>query len=155
MNPAPTTTALDLVPHAKRAQQYSRVSPAQAIAIVRLRQANPALEGKEIARAIGVHPSTVSRWLQILNTDTVPEARKLMRSQALRATMKIVDQVEHTDPRVSQGAAKSIIATAGVAELAPVMVGVQIIVGSPGNPAGPDPFDVVAEVTSAVNGRIP
>ncbi len=132
---------------------YNRVSPDTASAIIRIKRANPKIEGKDIAALLGIHPSTVSRWLRVLDTDTVPEARKLMRSQALRATMKIVDQVDHTDPRVSQGAAKSIIATAGVAEPAPVQIGIRVVVGQPGAPAGPDPFDapvVVAEVSSAI-----
>jgi transposase-like protein len=121
---------------------YSRVTHEKALAIVQLRKAKPEMTGQEIAAALEIHPSTVSRWLKLLNTDTVPEARKLAKSQALRATMKLQDQIEHTDPRVSQGAAKAVVALAGVQEgTAQVQVGVQVIVGSSTQPAGPDPFD--------------
>jgi hypothetical protein len=86
--------------------------------------------------------------LAALDNDTVPEARKLAKSQSLRATMKLADQVDHTDPRVSQGAAKAITALAGVQEgSAQVSVGVQVIVGTPTQPAGPDPFDNQSVIT--------
>jgi transcriptional regulator with XRE-family HTH domain len=122
--------------------QYSRVTPDQAAAIVRLKRANPVITQREIAAAIGVKSaSTVSYWLRLLENDTVPEARKLAKSQALRATMKIADQIDADDPRVSQGAAKAIAALAGVPEGAqPVQVGVQVVVGQVGQPAGDDPF---------------
>ena len=120
---------------------YSRVSPDKASAIIRLRRANPKITGLEIAAALEIHPSTVSRWLQILETDTVPEARKLLKANALRASMKVADQIDHNDPRVSQGAAKAVLAGAGVAEQGvAVQVGVRVIVGSLDKPAGPDPF---------------
>lgn len=121
------------------ASGYSRVTADKALAIKQLRKLGKT--GQEIAAAIGVHPSTVSRWLRLLETDTVPESRQLAKSQALRATMKLMDQVDHSDPRVSQGAAKAITALAGVQEgSAPVQVGVQVVVGSASQPAGPDPF---------------
>ena len=124
---------------------YSRVSADQAGEIVRLKRINPNITYEEIAAAIGVKSvATVSYWLRRLENDTVPEARKLAKSQALRATMKIADQVDHSDPRVSQGAAKAITALAGVQEgSAPVQVGVQVIVGTAAAPAGHDPFEVM------------
>ena len=124
---------------------YSRVTHEKALEIIQLRKAKPDIQGQEIAALVGVAPSTVSRWLKLLDTDTVPEARKLAKSQALRATMKLEDQVDHADPRVSQGAAKALVALAGVQEgSAQVQVGVQVIVGSASQPAGPDPFDAIA-----------
>ena len=123
---------------------YSRVTHEKALEIIQLRKAKPDIQGQEIAALVGVAPSTVSRWLKLLDTDTVPEARKLAKSQALRATMKLGDQVEHPDPRVGQGAAKALVALAGVQEgSAQVQVGVQVIVGSASQPAGPDPFDAI------------
>lgn len=87
----------------------------------------------------------MSYWLRKLDNDTVPEARKLAKSNALRATMKLEDQVDHADPRVSQGAAKALVALAGVQETsAQVQVGVQVIVGNSTQPAGPDPFEAIA-----------
>ena len=84
----------------------------------------------------------MSRWLSALDNDTVPEARKLAKTHALRSVMKLDEQVDHADPRVSQGAAKALVALAGVQEGAqPVQVGVQVIVGQPGAPAGDDPFN--------------
>jgi hypothetical protein len=147
----PTDTALqppqgDQTAQDDSAPGYSRVSPDKASAIVRLKRANPAITGKEIAAAIGVHESTVSRWLQVLDTDTVKESRQLAKSQSLRATIKLADQIEDGDPRVSQGAAKAIVALAGVQEgSAQVQVGVRVIVGSSCQPAGPDPFDNVID----------
>jgi len=107
-----------------------------------LKRLRPSITQQEIARALGIDHSTVSRWLAALDNNTVPEARKLAKSQALTATMKLAGQIEHTDPRVSQGAAKAITALAGVPEGAqPVQVGVQVVVGQVGQPAGRDPFD--------------
>jgi len=127
---------------------YSRVTHDKALEIIRLRRAKPDIQGQEIAALVGVAPSTVSRWLKLLDTDTVPEARKLAKSQALRGVMKLEEQVDHADPRVSQGAAKALVALAGVQEgSAPVQVGVQVIVGTQAQPAGPDPFDVVVNST--------
>jgi transcriptional regulator with XRE-family HTH domain len=109
-----------------------------------LKRLRPEITLSEIADAVGYSVPTVSRWLAALDNDTVPEARKLAKSNALRATMKITDQIDHTDPRVSQGAAKAITALAGVQESGPaVQVGVQVIVGSASAPAGPDPFEIV------------
>lgn len=123
---------------------YSRVSPDKAALIVKLRRERPTIKQQEIADVLGMHVSTVSRWLAALDNDTVPEARKLAKSQALRATMKLEDQVDHSDPRVSQGAAKALVALAGVQETGPqVQVGVQVIVGSSSQPAGPDPFETI------------
>lgn len=126
------------------APQYSRVGPEKAAEIVRLRRIRPQITQQEIADALGIAVSTVSRWLSALENDTVKEARQLVKSQALRATMKLSDQIDNTDPRVSQGAAKAITALAGVQEgSTQVNVGVQVIVGSPEQPAGPDPFDTI------------
>lgn len=130
---------------------YSRVTHEKALEILQLRKAKPDIQGQEIAQLVGVAPSTVSRWLKLLDTDTVPEARKLAKSQALRATMKLQDQVDDTDPRVSQGAAKAIVALAGVQEgSSQVSVGVQVIVGSQAQPAGPDPFEVMVNSSPQV-----
>lgn len=137
----PVQTTIDAASTAQSDDEsgYSRVTADKALAIKQLRKLGK--NGQEIAAAIGVHPSTVSRWLKLLETDTVPESRQLAKSQALRATMKLMDQVDHSDPRVSQGAAKAITALAGVQEgSAPVQVGVQVVVGSASQPAGPDPF---------------
>lgn len=58
--------------------------------------------------------------------------------------MKMVEQIDADDPRVSQGAAKAITALAGVQEgSAQVNVGVQVIVGSSTQPAGVDPFEAI------------
>ena len=122
---------------------YSRVSPQKAVQIARLKRDNPKLTQQEIAHVVGVHHSTVSRWLRELTDNTVNDARNLMKSQALPAAMKIVDHVNDPDPRVSLQAAKAIAALAGVQEGSQqVSVGVQVIVGSASQPAGPDPFTV-------------
>ncbi len=128
---------------------YSRVSPEKAGEIVRLKRIRPEITQQEIADALGMHVSTVSRWLAALDNDTVPEARKLAKTNALRSVMKLEDQVDHSDPRVSQGAAKALVALAGVAETSQqVQVGVQVVVGQVGQPAGDDPFDAKIMVNS-------
>lgn len=128
---------------------YSSVSHATALQIIQIKRAKPDIQGQELAALVGVHPSTVSRWLKLLTTDTVPEARQLAKSQALRGTMKLADQVEHADPRVSQGAAKALVALAGVAETTPqVQVGVQVVVGQVGQPAGADPWEITVDQPS-------
>lgn len=135
-------------PHSEEVTRYSRVSPEKAAQIVRLKRINPKITQQEIAAVLGIDHSTVSRWLAALDNDTVPEARKLAKSQALRGVMKLEEQVDHDDPRVSQGAAKALVALAGVQEgSAQVQVGVQVIVGSSTQPAGPDPFETIT-VTS-------
>jgi transcriptional regulator with XRE-family HTH domain len=127
------------------APQYSRVGPEKAAEIVRLKRIRPSITQQEIADALGIGIATVSRWLSALDNDTVKEARQLAKSQALRATMKIADQVDHSDPRVSLGASKAVVALAGVQEgSAQVSVGVQVIVGSQTQPAGPDPFETIS-----------
>jgi len=113
--------------------------------IVRIKRLRPQIKQSEIARLCGVAQPTVSRWLAALDNDTVAEARKLAKSNALPATMKLKEQIEHSDPRVSQGAAKAIVALAGVQETgSAVQVGVQVIVGNSTQPAGPDPFESIA-----------
>jgi transcriptional regulator with XRE-family HTH domain len=130
---------------------YSRVSPEKAAEIVRLRRINPNITQQEIATALDISIGTVSRWLNALGNDTVQEARKYVKAQALRASMKIADQIDHSDPRVVLGAAKAITALAGVQEgTAQVSVGVQVIVGSASEPAGPDPFIDAIVVESTV-----
>ncbi len=119
-----------------------RVSPEMAAYIVRIKRLRPQITQQQIADLCGVSQPTVSQWLAALDNDTVSEARKLAKSNALPATMLLRDQMSHDDPRVSQGAAKAINALAGVQETSQqVSVGVQVIVGSSSAPAGPDPFD--------------
>ena len=123
--------------------RYSRVTADQVSEMAAIRRTNPKATYAEIAAAVGVASvSTVSYWLTRLERDTVPEARKLAKSESLRATMKIAGHVDNPDPRVSLGASKALVALAGVQETGPaVQVGVQVIVGSAQQPAGPDPFD--------------
>ena len=123
---------------------YSRVTHDKLLAIRQLHKLGK--QGKDIAAALEIHPSTVSRWLKVLDggDDTVKEARYLAKSKALPATITITELIESPDPRVALGAAKAITALAGVQEgTAQVQVGVQVVVGSVNKPAGPDPFDVV------------
>ena len=113
--------------------------------IVRIKRLRPQITQQEIAALVGVSQPTVSRWLAEFENDTVKEARQLAKNQALPATMVLKEQMKDADPRVSQGAAKALVALAGVQEgSAQVQVGVQVIVGSASQPAGPDPFDAIA-----------
>ena len=60
------------------------------------------------------------------------------------AAMKLADQIDDSDPRVSQGAAKAITALAGVQEgSAQVNVGVQVIVGDGVTPACENPMRTI------------
>jgi transposase-like protein len=125
---------------------YSRVSPAQATEMVRLRRINPKITLEQIAAAVGVKSlSTVSHWIRELDNDTVQEARKFVKTKALKAVMKLDEQLETSaDPRVVQGAAKAIAALGGVVQTGqPIQVGVQVVVGSMDAPAGHDPLDNV------------
>jgi len=132
------------VAHTEFADGVHRVTPEMAAYIVRIKRLRPQIKQSEIAQLCGVAQPTVSRWLAALDNDTVAEARKLAKSNALPATMKLKEQIEHSDPRVSQGAAKAIVALAGVQETGPaVQVGVQVIVGNSTQPAGPDPFEAI------------
>lgn len=132
------------------------IGPERAALIVQIKQKNPNATHQEIADAIGCSRPTVTEWLQMLELNTVPEARKLAKSQALRATLKLSEHVEHEDARVSQGAAKALVALAGVQEGSQqVNVGVQVIVGSVSQPAGPDPFIDASVVESVSSGDTP
>lgn len=124
---------------------YKRVTAEQAAEMAHIRRVNPKATYAEIAAAVGVASvSTVSYWITRFERDTVQDARKVAKSEALRSTLKLSEQVEHADPRVSQGAAKALVALAGVQEGAQqVSVGVQVIVGSSAHPAGPDPFEAI------------
>ena len=128
-------------PNTDTSDRVHRVGPEMAAYIVRIKRLRPKITQQQIADLCGVSQPTVSQWLAALDNDTVQEARKLSKSNALRATMKLTEQIDAADPRVSQGAAKAITALAGVQESGPaVQVGVQVIVGSSTQPAGPDPF---------------
>ena len=117
------------------------IGPERAALIVQIKQKNPAATHQEIADAIGCSRPVVTEWLSMLELNTVPEARKLARSQALRATLKLSEHLEHDDARVQQGAASKLVALAGVQETQQqVAVGVQVVVGQLGQPAGMDPF---------------
>lgn len=132
-----------LTPQLDDDRGYSRVSHEKLLAIRSLHKLGK--QGKDIAAALEIHPSTVSRWLKVLEGDsTVPEARNVMKAHALPAAMGIVEQTKDTDPRVAQGALKTVLALAGVQEGSQqVQVGVQVIVGSASQPAGPDPFETI------------
>lgn len=145
----PTNQTLEPADSSVNITRGRYIGPERAALIVQLKQKNPAATHQEIADAIGCSRPTVTEWLSMLELNTVPEARKLARSQALRATLKLSEHVEHDDARVSQGAAKALVALAGVQESGPaVQVGVQVVVGSASQPAGPDPFDSVVMINS-------
>lgn len=145
----PSETALepfrdDQTAYTNESGAVHRVSPEMAAYIVKIRRIRPSITQAEIAQLVGVSQPTVSRWLAEFENDTVPETRKYLKGKALPAAMKLVEQKDDSDPRVSQGAAKAILALAGVQEgSAQVSVGVQVIVGSASQPAGPDPFETV------------
>jgi len=117
---------------------YKRVTAEMAAAIRRLRRLGKTQ--KETADALGIAQTTVSFWDRALSDDSTEDARQLAKHEALTATMKLAKQIEHSDPRVAQGAAKGIVAIAGVTAEAQVQVGVQVVLGQPGRPAGHDPL---------------
>jgi len=119
-------------------QGYKRVTPEIAGVIRRLRRLGKTQV--QIADAIGMSQGTVSSWLRALSDDSTEDARQLAKNQALTATLKLVKQIDDTDPRVSQGAAKGIVAIAGVTVEQQVQVGVQVVLGGSGQPAGYDPL---------------
>lgn len=134
----------DLPVHSDLDQKRAHIGPERALLILKLKERNPDVTHQEIADAVGCDRSTVTRTLQIFETNTVPEARKYLKAHSLKAAMVVTDHLEHRDARVQQGAAKAIMAGAGVQEgSAGVQVGVQVIVGDGVTPACENPLRTI------------
>jgi len=108
----------------------------------------------EIARRVGRNRETVANIVrsddtielaQQLESESREAATRVLRGtseQAARAWRKAIDMAaDKGDHRP----ARDILLHNGVIQSlnGPANIGIQVIVGTPGNPAGPDPFDTV------------
>lgn len=132
------STALDQ--GQERTPDYSRLTRAEVASILSLSRAGKTQV--EIAQALGCNHSTVSRWLADLE-DTTELAKHKLRS----AAVDFVDRVVK-DADVEQSL--EVLDRIGVAEKRQTQSGnaqVQILIGMPGSPAGPDPLASICSVS--------
>lgn len=111
---------------------YSRLTRAEIGSILSLARAGKTQT--EIAQALGCNVSTVSRWLEKLD-DTTELAKQRLRNSAealservirdadVDQSLEVLDRLDVLPKKQSEGN----------------RTGVQIVIGMPGNPAGPDP----------------
>jgi len=149
----PETAVLDAAqtPDELASHEYRRVSPDDALKIYRLRETGLTLD--QIVAATGWSAGTVHRYAT--QADTVEAADKLLRHKALRAAEVAVDQLESTSEKVSQGAARLVMAGAKMlgGNGQQQTIGVSIVIGMPGQPAGPDPFEAKVLTITQVETR--
>lgn len=132
------STALE--PGSERKPDYSRLSRAEVGSLLALSRAGKTQT--EIAQALGCAISTVSRWLA--NTEDTTELAKLrLRSSAVDFVNRVIK-----DADVEQSL--EVLDRIGVAEKRQTQSGnaqVQILIGMPGSPAGPDPLASICSVS--------
>ena len=123
--------------------QYKRVTTEEAAKIYRLRREGLTLE--EIADHLGRSLETIHRHLEAFERDTTEDAAKVLKASALPAAMKAQELLEHGDGRVALGAVKTVLQATSLLEQQgqSTAIGVQVVIGMPGQPAGPDPLQVV------------
>ena len=135
---------------AKRSQRmsspaYRRVSHQQLTLIFQL--ADAGRSHLQIAQGVGVHPSTVSRTLEkyadtrvlakrIAFNAAAPLMERVLRDSDVNQALEVLDRTEALPRRIVDTGANT---------------RVNIVIGMPGRPAGPDPF---AELRQEVNGEI-
>ena len=121
------------------------LSRAQVLHILALKRTNPSVTQQAIADAVGCDRSTVSRWLATYS-DTIDDARNVLNAGALEAAVRVTEWVKSDDARASMDASKTVLKAAKLLEDESKSAGnvaIQVVIGMPGAPAGPDPFDVV------------
>jgi hypothetical protein len=125
----------------------NRLSPAQVAHIVQLKHINPNVTQQQLADAVGTTQGTVSRWLAAFEHSTRESALKHYESNQLEIAATVVDIALHSEnERAKLQAAELAHRAVGVGQKADASVGnvaIQVVIGMPGAPAGPDPFDVV------------
>jgi len=126
-----------------------RLSPEQVAHIQSLRRINPDLTQAQIAEAVGTTQSTVSRWLQALEHDTTEDAKQLYAASQLKVAATVLDKLDDADGKVALKAAEIAHKVGKLLDdkTPQTNVGVQVVIGMPGQPAGPDPLQVVATET--------
>lgn len=118
---------------------YKRVTPEQASHIVGLYELDPRPTQAQIAAAVGVDQSTVSRWLKAYNRDTTEAARKLYQANQLRAAIAVLDKLEDKDGRVVLKAAEIAHKVSKLIDSdQAAKVAVQVVIGMPSTPFAPD-----------------
>lgn len=128
-------------PPQKPIRDLSRLTRAEISALLKLHEAGKTQV--EIAQALGCSQPTVSYWLNEYG-DTRSEAVYTLRNGAQKLAERIVKQADVTESidvleRLEVIAPKHQEASRG---------GVQIIIGMPGSPAGPDPLIQVNETAN-------
>lgn len=119
----------------ERKPDYSRLTRAELASLFALHRAGK--NQVEIAHTLGCNVSTVSRWLSDL-TDTTDLAKQTARNAAqklvervikhanVEESLEVLDRIEVLPKRQSEGKGAA----------------VNIVIGMPGSPAGPDPLVV-------------
>jgi predicted transcriptional regulator len=94
-----------------------------------------------IAEQLGVTQSAISRAIHKLGTDTTELATLHFRSRSYRTARRLTDIVEKGSDDNAIKASKVVLAASGVLkEDSGTTVGVQVVIGMPGQPVGP-PLD--------------
>jgi transcriptional regulator with XRE-family HTH domain len=115
--------------HTDRPPGSKRVSPEQAAHIVSLKRMNPDLTQAEIARAVGVDRSTVSRWLSAMEHDTTDDARKFYAANQLQAAVAVVDRLDDKDSKVVLKSAELMHRVGGLLEDSRPQMNVAVVLG--------------------------
>ena len=138
---APTTTEpLTPAQVPPDASTYTRLTQTQLGLILNL-----AREGKQqvqIAHMLGVHQSTIARALAKLGVDTTELAKHRAAASAYRRVARLDTWTKKRDS-IGLKAAQELNQIAGLtgnADGKGVSVGIQVVIGMPNQPAGPDPL---------------
>lgn len=132
--PSAAEALLRTMPQRPPREAGERLTETDEALILELSRAG--LTQERIATQIGCHQSTVSRTLAEYD-DSRPLARKYLEAKALAMTRRFVEEAK--PEAVLRMLGKLDVVRDDVAPRA--VAAVQVIVGTPGHPAGPDPFD--------------
>jgi transcription initiation factor TFIIIB Brf1 subunit/transcription initiation factor TFIIB len=133
--------------------KYRRLTLDQIKAIRDLRKLDKTQT--EIAQVLGVDQKTVSRHLQALIDDSTSLATDAAKASAYRRVRRLDSWTRKRD-KVGLEAARELNRIAGLTDKAGIQanVGVQVLIGMPGQPAGSDPLQVVeAQVVTGKDAR--
>jgi hypothetical protein len=142
-DPDPEAVTLGVMEPSKRKPDYTRLSRAEVASVVALHRAGKTQT--EIALTLGCNTSTVSRWLNQLG-DTTELAKQKLRAGSAELVDRVlkradIDQSLEVLDRLDVAPKRERNASNGNQ--------VNIVIGMPGAPAGPDPMITVSPVTFA------
>jgi hypothetical protein len=124
-------------------QSYRRLTQSQLGIVLALHK-----EGKtqvQIAEAIGCHQTSVSQALERLGVDTIELAKHRATSSAYKRVARM-DAWSKKRDSIGLKAAQELNQIAGLTgtiDSKGVNVAVQVVIGMPNQPAGPDPLSLV------------